>query len=245
MFTNQGAFPTTDWGLLKNLRGNDPELRLAGLNILAGRYWRPVYCFLMRSGHDDAEAKDSTQAFFAEWIESNGFAKADPNKGRFRSFMLTSLKRFVSNERRADNAQRRKPAAGLVSLDELMQSETHPFDPKDDGLTPDRIFDRQWAVGLVMRVLKRLEAECLSTDKAVHYDIFVQRIIGPILNGAREESLADLGEKHGMTEKQAGNCLLTAKRACRRLMEEEVRLYAETEAEVADEIRELFLILGQ
>jgi hypothetical protein len=96
-----------------------------------------------------------------------------------------------------------------------------------------------------MRVLKRLEAECLSTDKAVHYDIFVQRIIGPILNGAREESLADLGEKHGMTEKQAGNCLLTAKRACRRLMEEEVRLYAETEAEVADEIRELFLILGQ
>ena len=72
-----------------------------------------------------------------------------------------------------------------------------------------------------------------------------QRVIGPILNGASEEPLADLGAKHGMTEKQAGNCLLTAKRACRRLMEEEVRLYAETEAEVADEIRELFLILGQ
>ena len=245
MPTRKDAFPTTDWGLLKNLRGNSPALREAGLNLLAGRYWRPVYGFLRRSGHDDAEAKDLTQAFFAAWLENDGFAKADQDKGRLRSLMLTSLKRVVSNERRADNAQRRKPAAGLVSLDELMESETHPFDPKDDGLTPDRIFDRQWAVGLVMRVLKRLEAECLSTGKAVHYDIFVQRVIGPILNGACEEPLADLGAKHGMTEKQAGNCLLTAKRAYRRLMEDEVRLYAETEAEVADEIRELFLILGQ
>lgn len=245
MLTRQDAFPTTDWGLLKNLSGNNPELRLAGLNILAGRYWRPVYCFLKRSGHGDAESKDLTQAFFAEWIESDGFAKADPGRGRFRSFMLTCLKRFVSNERRAANAQRRKPAAGWVSLDELMENETHPFDPKDEGLTPDRIFDRQWAVGLVMRVLKRLQAECLSTGKAVHYDIFVQRVIGPILNGASEKPLSDLGNKYGMTEKQAGNCLLTAKRAYRRLMEEEVQLYAETESEVADEIRELFLVLGQ
>ena len=81
--------------------------------------------------------------------------------------------------------------------------------------------------------------------KAIHYDIFVQRVIGPILNGACDEPLADLGAKHGMTEKQAGNCLLTAKRACRRLMEEEVMLYAETDAEVAYEIREIFLVLGQ
>ncbi len=62
MSTNQAAFPTTDWGLLKNLRGNDPALRAAGLEILARRYWRPVYCFLKRSGHDDADSKDLTQA---------------------------------------------------------------------------------------------------------------------------------------------------------------------------------------
>ena len=245
MPTHKDAFPTTDWGLLKNLRGNSPALREAGLNILAGRYWRPVYCFLKRSGHGDAEAKDLTQAFFAAWLENDGFAKADPDKGRFRSFMLTCLKRFVSNERRADNAQRRKPAAGLVSLDELMENETHPFEPKDDGLTPDKVFDRRWAVGVVTRVLKLLESECEITGKRAHYDIFVRRIIAPILHGTEEKSLADLGARHGLTEKQAGNCLLTAKRAYRRLMEEEVRLYAETAAEVADEIRELFLVLGQ
>ena len=122
MPTRKDAFPTTDWGLLKNLRGNSPALREAGLNLLAGRYWRPVYGFLRRSGHDDAEAKDLTQAFFAAWLENDGFAKADQDKGRLRSLMLTSLKRFVSNERRSDNAQRRKPAAGLVSLDALMEN---------------------------------------------------------------------------------------------------------------------------
>ena len=245
MLTNQASFPTTDWGLLKNLKGNDPIFRAAGLEILAKRYWRPVYCFLRRSGHDDADSKDLTQAFFIGWIEKDGFAKADSNKGRLRSFMLTSLKRFVANARRADNAQRRKPAKGLLSLDALMESERHIFEPQDERLSPEKIFDRQWAVGVVMRVVRQLEVECQNTSKSVHYDIFLQRIIGPVLHGAQEQPLADLGKKHGLTEKQAGNCLLTAKRAYRRLMEDEVRLYAETEGEVADEIRDLFRILGQ
>lgn len=97
MLTYQVSFPTTDWGLLKNLKGNDPVLQSAVLEILAKRYWHPVYCFLMRSGHNGADSKDLTQAFFAVWIQKDGFAVADSDKGRFRSFMLTSLKRFVSN----------------------------------------------------------------------------------------------------------------------------------------------------
>jgi len=84
MSINQAAFPTTDWGLLKNLSGNDPALRAAGLEILARRYWRPVYCFLRRSGHDDADSKDLTQAFFAGWLENDGFVKADSDKGRLK-----------------------------------------------------------------------------------------------------------------------------------------------------------------
>jgi len=244
MLTNKVDFPTTDWGLLKSLEGDNETLRMAGLEILAKRYWRPVYCFLRMTGCNDAVAKDLTQAFFASWIEKNNFVKANPDKGRFRSFMLTSLKRFTSNVRRADNAQRRKPVKGFVSLNALMDSDEHVFEPQGGGLSPDRIFDKQWAVGVVMRVAKHLRKECGSTGKNVHYDIFFHRIIDPILHGAREQPLADLGIKHGVTEKQASNYLLTAKRAYRRLMEDEVRLYAENEAEVADEIRDLFRILG-
>jgi RNA polymerase sigma-70 factor (ECF subfamily) len=237
-------FPTTDWGLVQNIRSDDIELKAWASNLLAARYWFPVYSYLKRTGCEDAEAKDMTQSFFVGWLESGNFGKADPEKGKLRSFMLTSLKRFVANERRADKAQKRCPTKGLVSLDELMGSESHPFDPQDAELTPDKVFDRKWAVGLVMRVIKRLETECKITGKAVHYDIFLQRIIAPILQGSQEVPLADLGAKHKLTEKQACNCLLTAKRAYRRLMEDEVRLYVETETEVADEIRDLFRILG-
>ena len=238
-------FPTTDWGLVQNLRNDNAELKAWASNLLAGRYWYPVYAYLKRAGCEEEEAKDLTQAFFAGWMADERFIKADPDKGRLRSFMLVSLKHFVSNERRAGKAQKRCPAKGVVSLDELMDSESHPFDPKDAGLSPDKVFDRKWAVALVMRVTRRFKAECESTGKAVHYDLFQGRIIAPILQGAPEESLALLGAKHGLTEKQAGNCLLTAKRAYRRLMEEEVRLYVEKEQDVAEEIRALFLILGQ
>jgi len=104
MNSGGGAFPTTDWGLFVDIRGGNPAAKQAALDILARRYWKPVFRFLQYSGKDDESAKDLTQAFFATWIESNTFAKADEQRGKFRSFMLASLKRFASNEYRAEQA---------------------------------------------------------------------------------------------------------------------------------------------
>jgi RNA polymerase sigma-70 factor (ECF subfamily) len=240
----QGSFPTTDWGLLADVRGNNPAVKLAALDILIRRYWKPVFLFLRYSGVTDDSARDLTQAFFADWIENDAFAKADERKGRFRSFMLTSLKRFVSNEHRAAHAQKRCPREGLVSLDELMSNPDIFFEPADN-MTPEAIFQRAWAAEVVRRVLKHLEVECNQTGKTAHFEIFSRRVIRPILDGSCEPSMADLGREHGLTEKQAANCLLTAKRAYQRLLQEEIRLYASSETEVASEIRELFSILGK
>lgn len=242
--TGKGSFPTTDWGLLADVRGNNPAVKLAALDILIRRYWKPVFLFLRHSGAPDDAAKDSTQAFFADWIENDAFAKADERKGRFRSFMLTCLKRFVSNEHRAAHAQKRGPREGLLSLDELMANPDMPFEPADT-MTPEAIFQKAWAAEVVRRVLTHLEIECARTGKTVHFDIFSKRVIRPILDGSCEPSMADLGRDHGLTEKQAANHLLTAKRAYQRLLQEEIRLYASSEAEVASEIRELFAILGK
>lgn len=242
--TGKGSFPTTDWGLLADVRGNNPAVKLAALDILIRRYWKPVFLFLRHSGASDDAAKDSTQAFFADWIENDAFAKADEHKGRFRSFMLTCLKRFVSNEHRAAHAQKRGPREGLLSLDELMANPDMPFEPADT-MTPEAIFQKAWAAEVVRRVLKHFEIECARTGKTVHFDIFSKRVIRPILDGSCEPSMADLGRDHGLTEKQAANHLLTAKRAYQRLLQEEIRLYASSEAEVASEIRELFSILGK
>lgn len=244
MQQGSGAFPTTQWGLFADIRNGSPVARHAALDILTRRYWQPVFLFLRRTGQDEENAKDLTQAFFADWIENDVFGKADQRKGRFRSFMLTCLKRFAFNQHRTDQAQRRRPEAGLVSLDELMDRDAPPSLPAA-SLTPDMVFDRAWASAVVLRVLRNLERECQDTGKAVHYDIFARRIINPILNGSLEPSMADLGREHGLTEKQAANHLETAKRAYRRLMSEEIRLYADSEIEVADEMRSLFAILNQ
>jgi DNA-directed RNA polymerase specialized sigma24 family protein len=241
--TGRASFPTTDWGLLANVRGATPSLKRAALDILIRRYWRPVFSFLRYSGRDEESSKDLTQSFFAEWIENDVFGKADERQGRFRSFMLTCLKRFGANEHRAGNALKRKPAGGLLSLDELMDNPEMPFEPSG-GMTPDMIFDRTWAVEVVRRVLQQLERECLTTGKAAHYDIFARRIINPILHGEPDPSLVALAGEHGLTEKQAANHLLTAKRAYRRLMEQEIRLYTVAESEVAEEVRTIFRILS-
>jgi RNA polymerase sigma-70 factor (ECF subfamily) len=239
-----GVFPTTQWGLFADIRNGTPAARRAALDILIRRYWQPVFLFLRRTGQDEESAKDLTQGFFADWIENDVFSKADQCKGRFRSFMLTCLKRFAFNQHRADHAQKRRPVAGLVSLDELMGKDVPSLLPAD-GMTPDMVFDRAWASAVVMRVLRSLEHECRATDKTVHYDIFARRIINPILNGSPEPSMADLGREHGLTEKQAANHLLTAKRGYQRLLQDEIRLYAASESEVADEVRSIFRILGK
>lgn len=239
-----GAFPTTDWGLFVDIRGGSPAAKLAALEILARRYWKPVFRFLQFSGKDEESAKDLTQAFFAEWIETNAFAKADEQKGRFRSFMLASLKRFAANEHRADQAQKRRPTAGLLSLDELMDNEEKPFEP-EYAETPDKAFDRAWAAEVVGRVLDHLETECRNKGQEAHFDIFAKRLIQPILHGVEAPSMAELAARHGLTEKQGGNLLETAKRAYRRLLKDEVRLYATSDSEVSEEVRELFAILNQ
>jgi RNA polymerase sigma-70 factor (ECF subfamily) len=238
-----GAFPTTQWGLFADIRNGTPAARRAALDILIRRYWQPVFLFLRRTGQDEESAKDLTQGFFADWIENDVFAQADQCKGRFRSFMLTCLKRYAFNQHRADHAQRRRPEAGLMSLDELMGHPEMPFQPAS-GMTPDMVFDHAWASAVVIRVLQHLEREFRQTGKDIHFDIFARRIINPILHGTPAPSLADLGREHGLTEKQSANHLETAKRAYRRLLAEEIRLYAASEAEVAEEVRTIFAILG-
>ena len=136
------------------------------------------------------------------------------------------------------------PTEGLYSLDELMRNPEVAFEP-DDQITPEVAFQRAWACEVVQRVLHHLEIESQNTGKQIHYDIFARRIIRPILEGAVEPSLAELGADHGITEKQAANYLQTAKRAYQRLLQQEIRLYADTEEEIASEIRDIFRILGQ
>lgn len=239
-----GAFPATRWSQLAALRNGVAAERNAILNFLIQRYWKPVYCYLRRSGCGEEDAKDLVQDFFAFCLQRDFFDQADPARGRFRSFLLGSLQHFLANARRAANAQKRRPEQGFVPLRDPATASSTGVEPAD-RTTPEAVFHHAWVTYLIQRVLRRLEQECQTTDKQAHYEILRQRLVLPAMEGAEPPPLRDLAQRFGLSEKQAANCLLTARRAYQRLLQEEIRRYATSEDEVVAEIHDLFHFLGE
>jgi RNA polymerase sigma factor (sigma-70 family) len=205
-------FQTTNWSLVF-AAGGSPD----ALNDLCSRYWAPCFAYVRRSGFDRADAEDLTQAFFGRMLEHRGIEQADPRRGKFRSFLLASLKHFLSNERDRAQAKKRGGDAVRVEVDPAIA---------DDGLTPDQLFDKQWALAVVERALGELRA----AGEPEH--------ILPFLAG--EESYAALAAERGTTE---GALRVAVHRARRRFREQLRRIVAETVADsgdIDDEIR--FLI---
>lgn len=235
------SFPTTHWGLLGTVRKGPKPDQEEALNRLMNQYWRPVYNFVRYNGFQSEEAKDLTQDFFEKWFIKDLFARADPGKGRFRSFLLKSLKNFLYNQARASHAKKRRPEGGFVSINDL--EEDFSFLVGDDR-TPEAIFNQAWAVEFVIRILKELENRCTTPSKKVRYEILRRRVIAPALEGAEPPTLKDLGNEFGLTEREVSNSLGTAKRAYRRLLTEEIEVYAVSEEEVQSEIHDLFQFLS-
>jgi RNA polymerase sigma-70 factor (ECF subfamily) len=204
-------FQTTNWSLVF-AAGGSPE----ALNDLCARYWPPVYAYARRCGLDRADAEDLTQAFFGRLLEHRDLAQVDPRRGKFRSFLLASLKHFMSNER--DRAQAKKRGGGIVHVE-------IDLDTADEALTPDQLFDKQWALVVVERALRELR------------EAGEPEYLMPFLGG--EESYAALAAERGTTE---GALRVAVHRLRRRFRDHLRRSVAETvEAEdVDDEIR--FLI---
>jgi RNA polymerase sigma-70 factor (ECF subfamily) len=240
----RGWFPATHWSRFASLRAGDSAQRHDALNFLLQHYWKPVYCYLRRSGWGEEDAKDLTQEFFAACLRSDLFGQADPARGRFRNFLLVALRRFLANAQRAAHARKRRPPQGFVPLDDLAAGDSASFEPADSR-TPEAVFHRAWLADLTQRALRRLEHECQATGKQVHYELFRQRLVLPALEGTEPPPLRDLAARLGLSEKQAANCLLTARRAFRRLLEVEIRDFTMNQSEADAELRDLLHFLGE
>lgn len=151
-------FPTTHWTVLFSGREQESRASEAALEALCRTYWRPVYAYLRRQGFPAANAQDLTQGFFARFIEKNYLARLRHREGKFRSFLLTFLKRFLSDETDRARAQKRGNGQVLVSFAEWTAEERHVQDFQ--ALSPDRAFDRRWAITLLERAHKSLRHEC-------------------------------------------------------------------------------------
>ena len=239
----RSTFEATRWSEMHALRGLSPEERKAALDELVGRYWKPVYCYLRRKGCDNEQAKDLTQGFFQEIVLGNRLVEqADEAKGRFRTFLLTALDRYVISVHRKQTAARRNPVAGMNSLDE-MREETLPIVAKD--MKPDEAFTYVWALQLLGNVLTNVREQCAQDGMGVHWKLFEVRVLDPIISGAEPVPLSELCRRLGVaTPVKAENMIVTVRRRFQTAMRNRVREYVISDEEVELEIHDLMAILS-
>lgn len=159
------GFVTTEWSVVL-AAGSDTAARQAALERLCRTYWQPVYGFIRRLGNDAEQAKDMTQAFFLHLLESDFFATAAPERGRFRAYLRQSCRHFLGNEWQKRTAQKRGGGASVVPWEQLTAADEQQFAPAAD---PSIDYDRQWALALLRSALARLEQEYAKSGDAAAF----------------------------------------------------------------------------
>ncbi len=164
----EGAFLSTQWSLVRDAR-SDQLRRREALEGLCRTYWPPVYSFLRRRGHSPADAEDTTQAFFAHLLASDFFDRPDPERGRFRGFLVSALRQFVSHERTHNQAHKRGGQFTFVDLSGL--DTEREYAAVDHGqLDPSEAYELSWAVTLLGTAMRRLEAEQRAAGRSAVFN---------------------------------------------------------------------------
>jgi DNA-directed RNA polymerase specialized sigma24 family protein len=178
--TRESSFASTRWTVVRQAADSQTASShaLSALSELCQIYWRPVYVFLRRQGVPEHDAQDLTQGFFAQLIESRAYTRADPTKGKFRSFLLGTLKHFVAHVRDYDRAQKRGGANMPVQLDEAALSEAETYASRCRDWSADGIFDREWAASVARQALDRLAQEYELGGKAALFEALKSRLAG-------------------------------------------------------------------
>jgi DNA-directed RNA polymerase specialized sigma24 family protein len=233
-------FQSTHWSIiLRAGRTDDPDARDA-LAFLCQRYWYPLYVFVRKKGIGPERAEDVTQGFFARLIEKQALEQAAPSRGRFRSFLLASLQNFLANEWDRAAAQKRGGGRRLLPMDVAAGESKLRFEPSHD-LTPEKIFDRAWAVQLLELVVGRLRKEFADKGKAALFDALQSFLAGKHADASYDRAGADLGLSAAAV-RQAAHRL---RKRYRELLRAEVAETVGEEGEIDDEIRGLFEALGR
>jgi DNA-directed RNA polymerase specialized sigma24 family protein len=176
--TRDSSFASTRWTVVRQAADSQTASQhaLSALSELCQIYWRPVYVFLRRQGIAQHDAQDLTQGFFAELIETRAYACADPMKGRFRSFLLGTLKHFTAHVRDHDRAQKRGGGAATIQLDDPAISEAETYASRCNHWSADGVFDREWAASLARQALDRLAQEYELGGKSALFEALKSRL---------------------------------------------------------------------
>jgi RNA polymerase sigma factor (sigma-70 family) len=231
------AFATTHWSVVLAARGQSPAAQEA-LEKLCRTYWWPIYGFIRRQGYKPEEAQDLTQAFFARLLERRDLETVRQERGRLRSYLLASVKNFLSKARDRDLTIKRGEGQPLISLDDLLARERADEEPAHE-LSADRIYERRWALTLLEQVLARLGAEYEAAGKLPLFDRLKELLAGE----SGQPSQAKIAAEMQMTENAVKQAFHRLRYRYRQLLHEEIAHTVAVPDDVEDELRHFMSIL--
>jgi RNA polymerase sigma-70 factor (ECF subfamily) len=233
-------FATTHWSMVVSAGGPHSSEAGRALAALCENYWFPLYAFVRHAGYTAEDAQDLTQEFFVRLLTKNYLAVADRQRGRFRSFLLGAMKHFLANQERHQAAQKRGGHGLTISLDfhtgESRYSQIEPV----DHLTPERLYEKRWALTLLDLVLIRLREEFRGAGKLNLFDTLKQFLAG----GTAKPAYLEVAEQLDMTEGAVKVAVHRLRRRYRKLLKEEIARTTAGPEEMEDELGELLAALS-
>lgn len=231
-------FATTHWSVVVAAADEDSSRARVALEELCRAYWYPLYAFVRRSGQREHDAQDLVQGFLATCLEKGYFRSADRSRGRFRSFLLLALKRFMANEWDRERAAKRGGGATPISLDALAAEQRYALEPVDT-MTADRLYERRWATTLLERVLHRLRDEQHTAGRGPAFEALKEFLSG----AGRATPYAELASQLGMTEGAVKVAVHRLRERYRALLEREIGNTVGSMSEIEEERRHLLAAL--
>jgi len=232
-------FRTTHWSVVLAARGGHDTQARTALDLLCRSYWYPIYAFLRRQGSTPEDAEDLTQGFFEHVLEHNTLDRVAREKGRFRSFLLASLKYFISDQRARERRQKRGGGKATISLDAATAEQRYQLEPRDDR-TPEQLYERRWALALLDRVLSRLREEYVEADQTSLFDA-LQPFLAAKQGG---EPYVAIAARLGRSEEAIKKAVQRMRQRYQKLFREEIAQTVSTPEKVEDELRHLCELMG-
>jgi len=229
-----GMFATTRWSVVLAAADRGGGQAAEALETLCRAYWYPLYAYVRRKGYKPEDAQDLTQEFFARLLAKGYLAAVHPEKGKFRWFLQSAVKRFLGNEQERALAGKRGGGAFHVPFDGEKAEDRYRLEAADP-LTPDKLFDRAWAVNLIEAANRSLEEECLLEGKG---ELFERLKV--FFSGEQSESTyAEIGARLHMTEGAVKVAVHRLRRRYRDMLREQIAQTVSTRTEVEEELRDL------
>jgi RNA polymerase sigma-70 factor (ECF subfamily) len=232
------GFLKTSWTLIQSASSVGSDESRRALSELCRAYWQPVYIFIRRHGFDSEQSRDLTQGFFTLLLEKNYLLEADRERGKFRSFLLTSVSHFLSNQRDRAKALKRGGGQAPVSID-LLEAEAWTPPLARESETPERLFERRWALSVLHRVMTRLREEFLAAGKKTDFER-----LAPFLNKDSESAYDEVAREMGVSAGALRASVHRMRRRYRQLLRAEIAETVSRPEEIDDEIRFLVSALG-